>query len=203
MKSCAKTLLSSCWMFQEVLVASVYLLVCVFEGEKRGLGGNALFFLAGSCLLGHSSRNHKMTNFPASLSFFPLSVCVAHVLPLILAPLGWRRRDMGGVTCVCRNICVGTFCLSCINIHLEIGLSLGALYPSSSSLRGVLHQTLPPCSAMPVRPIVNSHNSEFGRPGPFFSPRFAIDKVQTTPGMWHCVIVYGCFKWQFEALVAL
>jgi len=63
-------------MFQEVLVGSVYLPVCVFEGEKRGLGGNAWFFLAGSCLLGHSSGNHNMTNFPASLSFFPtLCLC--------------------------------------------------------------------------------------------------------------------------------
>ncbi len=62
--------------------------LCVFEGEKRGSGEIACcFFLAGSSLLGHSSRNHKMTNFPASLSFFPLSICVAHVFPGILAPL--------------------------------------------------------------------------------------------------------------------
>lgn len=30
-----------------------------------------------------------------------------------------------------------------------------------------------------------------------------VTEVEMTTGVWRCVIAYGCFKWQFEAPVAL
>lgn len=96
-------------MFQEVLVGSVYLLMCVFVGEKRGLGGNRLGFF-GRLMSVRTFLSQPQNDLLSCFAlFFPLAVCVAHVFPGILTPIGWGRRDMGGVTCVCRNICVGAF----------------------------------------------------------------------------------------------
>lgn len=175
---------------------------CVFVGEKRGLGGNHLVFF-GRLMSVRTFLSQPQNDLLSCFALFFSTRCLCgSCFPRDSDPPRMAKAGHGrSYVRMSQHLC-GSVCLSYINIRLELGLSLGALYPSSSSLRGVLHQTLPPCSAMPVRPIVNSHNSEFGWPGPFFSSRFAIE-VQTTPGMWHCVIVYGCFKWQFEALVAL
>lgn len=118
--------------------------LCVFEGEKRGSGEIAcFFFLAGSCLLGHSSRNHKVTNFPASLSFFPTHYLCGSCFPRDSGPLGQRRRDMGGVTDICRNT-LGTFCLSYQNICLDVGFEFGSVISIQFQSLRHFHQTLPP-----------------------------------------------------------
>ncbi len=90
--------------------------LCVFEGEKRGLGGNRLFFLAGSCLLGHSSRNHKMTNFPASLSFFfPLAILCGSCFPRDSGP-PWTEKAGHGRSYTRMSQHSGNVCLSYLNI---------------------------------------------------------------------------------------
>lgn len=116
----------------------------VFVGEKRGLGGIRLFFF-GRLMSVRTFLSQPQNDLLSCFALFFSTRCLCgSCFPRDSDPPRMGKAGRGRSYTRMSQHLRGSVCLSYINVRLEVGLSLGALYPTSSSLRGVLHRTLPP-----------------------------------------------------------